>query len=95
MLSRQLVKPFASSLRSYTTVVTPAATSTAKPRKVGAFRGGFMGFLLGVAVTGFGSYYYLLDQYKFTNSVVVADVVALQTSIDNLERHIKTLESKK
>lgn len=71
------------------------AYSTAVPRKVGSVRGTILGFLVGVTATGFGSYYYLLDEYKLANNVVVADVVALQNSIANLERHVKSLEGKK
>lgn len=80
-LTRQLAR---SPIRSYSTI--------SSPRKVGAFRGGFLGFLVGVTFTGAGSYYYLLDQYKLANNVVVADVVALQSSIASLEKHVKSLE---
>mmetsp|Transcript_4717 Transcript_4717/g.5215 ORF Transcript_4717/g.5215 Transcript_4717/m.5215 type:complete len:88 (-) Transcript_4717:332-595(-) len=83
-LTRQITK---SSIRSYSTL--------SQPRKVGAFRGGFLGFLVGVTLTGTGSYYYLLEEYKQANNVVVADVVALQSSISNLEKHVKLLEESK
>lgn len=73
--------------RSYSTAATP--------RKVGAFRGGFLGFLLGVSTTGFGAYYYLLDQFTSANLVVVADVIALRESISGLERHVRALEERK
>lgn len=86
--SRQLLR---TSIRSYST----EAATTIRPKKVGAFRGGFIGFLLGVTTTGSLSYYYLLDQYNLSNTVVVSDIIALQNSISNLERHIKTLEEKK
>ncbi|ODV78666.1 uncharacterized protein CANTADRAFT_53506 [Suhomyces tanzawaensis NRRL Y-17324] len=85
-LTRQIAK---TGVRGYSTVATSGA------RKVGTFRGGFLGFLLGVTVTGAGSYYYLIDEYKVANNVIVADVVALQNSINNLEKHVKSLESKK
>lgn len=55
------------------------------PKRVGAFRGGFTGFLLGVTVTGAAAYYYLLDEYKKANNVIMADIIALQTSIARLE----------
>ena len=96
--SRQLIK---SSLihRSYSTTTTtngaPIKVTTTTRKKVGAFRGGFIGFLLGVTTTGGLSYYYLLDQYKLANTVVIADIVALQNSITNLEKHIKSLEERK
>lgn len=82
-LTRQLTT------RAYSTAV-PAA-----PKRVGAFRGGFVGFLVGITATGFGSYYYLIDQYKLANNVLVADILALQNSINNLEKHVKLLEEKK
>lgn len=90
-VSRQL---FRSSIRSYSTTAANGAPVKVT-KKVGAFRGGFIGFLLGVTTTGALSYYYLLDQYKLANTVVVADIVALQNSISNLEKHIKSLEERK
>lgn len=48
-----------------------------------------------MTTTGGLSYYYLLDQYKLANTVVIADIVALQNSITNLEKHIKSLEERK
>ncbi|KAG4404174.1 hypothetical protein JTP64_001141 [Candida tropicalis] len=89
--SRQLLR---TSIRSYSTQ-TATTTAAVRPKKVGAFRGGFIGFLLGVTTTGSLSYYYLLDQYNLSNTVVVSDIIALQNSISNLEKHIKTLEEKK
>lgn len=65
------------------------------PKKVGSFRGGFLGFLLGVSTTGFGAYYYLLDQFTTANQVVVADVVALRESISGLEKHVRALEERR
>ncbi|EGV60194.1 hypothetical protein PSN45_002061 [Yamadazyma tenuis] len=76
-------------------IATRSYSTPATPRRIGSFRGGLVGFLLGVVATGAGSYYYLLDQYRIANNVVVADVVALQNSISNLEKHIKLLEDKK
>lgn len=74
-------------IRTYSTAVAP--------RKVGAFRGGFLGFLLGVTATGAASYYYLLDEYTKASRVVVADIFSLKESVDNLEKHVKSLEGKK
>ena len=71
------------------------STAAGSPKKVGAFRGIFVGFLTGVTVTGGASYYYLVDEYKNANSVIVSDVVALQNSIAGLEKHVKSLEEKK
>ena len=69
-------------------------TGVAAPRRVGAVRGGLLGFLLGVTSTGAALYYYILDEYKTANNVVVADVAALQSLILLLEKHVKQLERK-
>lgn len=78
---------------------TSAAESTVaaavrRPKKVGAFRGGFAGFLAGTVLTGFGAYYYLVEEYRVANTVVVGDVIALNSSIQKLEAHVKALEVK-
>lgn len=72
--------------RSYSALTTPVV------KKGSNLRGGFVGFLLGVTITGFGSYYYLVDEYKNSSNAVVADVVSLQKSIHNLESHVRSLE---
>lgn len=87
VVSRQALR--VASARAYSTGPAPGA------RKVGALKGGFLGFLFGVTLTGAASYYYLLDEYKLANNVVVADVIALQSSISNLEKHVKALEQSK
>ncbi|GMM33798.1 hypothetical protein DASC09_011230 [Saccharomycopsis crataegensis] len=81
--------------RSYATTTTASTASLAKPpRKIGAVRGGFLGFLLGVSVTGFGSYYYLIDEYRAANKAIVGDVLSLEKTISSLEEHVRVLESK-
>ncbi|CAN6653319.1 hypothetical protein TRVA0_026S01420 [Trichomonascus vanleenenianus] len=77
-----------------TSAIARNATSVPLPKKkVGAFRGGFLGFLLGVTITGYGSYYYLVDEYRAANNVIIADVTSLQSSIKKLEAHVASLES--
>ncbi|SGZ46850.1 CIC11C00000003128 [Sungouiella intermedia] len=83
--SRQALR---SAVRSYSTV-------TAAPKKVGAFRGGLVGFLLGVTVTGGASYYYLLDEYTKANNALLVDLFSLKETVENLETHVKKLESQK
>lgn len=60
-----------------------------------SFRGVLLGFFAGVSITGFGSYYYLLDQYKTTSNAVVSDVLLLQKSVRDLETHIREIEARK
>lgn len=74
---------------------TSAVAVHATPKRIGAVRGGLTGFLLGVTVTGIGCYYYLLDEYKRSNNVLVLDLMSLAETVKNLEEHIKSLDSKK
>ncbi|KAG5356514.1 hypothetical protein CJU90_1852 [Yarrowia sp. C11] len=66
-----------------------------KPRKKSSVRGTLLGFLLGTTLTGFGAYSYLVDQYRQANNVIIADVIALNGSIRNLEEQVKQLQLKK
>lgn len=78
--------------RSYSTAAPVAPVA---PKKVGAFRGGFVGFLLGVSVTGAASYYYFLDEYTKANNALLVDLFSLKETVENLESHVKSLEEKK
>lgn len=81
-----------SAARLYSTApVAPVAPT----KKIGAFRGGFVGFFFGVSVAGAASYYYLLEEYNKNTRIVMMDVFSLRESLDALEKHIKTLEEKK
>ncbi|KAG5366855.1 hypothetical protein CJU89_1302 [Yarrowia sp. B02] len=66
-----------------------------KPRKKSSVRGTLLGFLLGTTITGFGAYSYLVEQYRQANNVIIADVIALNGSIRNLEEQVKQLQLKK
>ncbi|CDK27500.1 unnamed protein product [Kuraishia capsulata CBS 1993] len=67
-------------------------STTAPVARKGGLKGTLFGFLLGVTITGFGSYYYLVDEYKSSSNAVVSDVLSLQKSIRNLESHVRSLE---
>ncbi|GME93358.1 hypothetical protein B5S28_g1280 [[Candida] boidinii] len=67
-------------------------STVAAPRPRGGFKGLLTGFLLGTTITGFGAYYYLLDEYKSASNAVVSDVLVLQKSIRKLEGHVRALE---
>lgn len=62
-------------------------------RRVGALRGGFTGFLFGVAVTGAAAYYYLLDEYNAGQQAILADVVTLRASLKDLNDKIASLKA--
>lgn len=49
---------------------------------------------MGASISGYGAYYYLVDEYRAANNAVLADVVQLQNSIRRLEDHVAKLEAK-
>jgi len=65
----------------------------ARPRRVGALRGGFTGFLFGVTATGAAAYYYLLDEYNAQQQAILADVITLRTSLRELNEQVNALKS--
>lgn len=66
--------------------------SSNKP--VGAFRGGFFGFLLGSFVTSATVYYYVLEDYKISNELLTDDINTLQTSVQRVHKYVQSLEQK-
>ncbi|KAG7736767.1 hypothetical protein KL912_004181 [Ogataea haglerorum] len=70
--------------RLQSTVATPVKRSST------SLRGVLLGFFAGVSITGFGAYYYLLDEYKSSSNAVVSDVLLLQKSIRKLESHLRS-----
>ncbi|KAF1825017.1 uncharacterized protein K489DRAFT_377556 [Dissoconium aciculare CBS 342.82] len=85
----------ASAQRSFSTTRTRSAPVVAvtPPRKpIGAFRGSVFGFLIGTVLAGSGLYYYVVDEYKISNRLLVEDIYALQSAVSRLEGHIKSLE---
>jgi len=81
-------RSFSVGMRMQDAVVAPVK----KP--VGAFRGGLFGFLLGIAGTGAGMYYYVLDEYKVSNELLTEDIYALQAAVQRIESYVRTLEEK-
>lgn len=82
-----------SALRASKTTIGRRGVSTVSG-SASSFKGVLFGFFAGTSITGFGAYYYLLDQYKTTSNAVVSDVLLLQKSIRDLESQIRELESK-
>lgn len=67
-----------------------ASTLTSTPASL---KGVLFGFFAGVSITGFGCYYYLLDEYKTSSNAIISDILLLQKTIRNMETHIRTLEN--
>nr|CAG8440326.1 9759_t:CDS:2 [Entrophospora candida] len=60
---------------------------------VGGFRGGIIGFLLGLTVAGGTGYFYLLEEYKLASSISLDTVEELQKSTDKVRDYAKKIET--
>ncbi|KAG0675969.1 ribosomal protein P0 (A0) (L10E) [Pichia californica] len=79
--------------RSAHTIIGRRLASTYTTSKPSSLKGVLFGFFAGVSITGFGCYYYLLDEYKTSSDAIISDILLLQKTIRNMETHIRTLES--
>jgi len=48
--------------------------------------------LLGTVLAGGGLYYYVVDEYKVSNELLVEDIYTLQSAVQRLEGYVKSLE---
>ncbi|BGP27874.1 hypothetical protein Rt10032_c14g5217 [Rhodotorula toruloides] len=62
-------------------------------RPVGAFRGGLIGFLLGVSMVGGYGYFRLLDDYKQASSALLLSVDELKQSTTQMSTHLSRISS--
>ncbi|GAA6017504.1 hypothetical protein JCM10207_008249 [Rhodosporidiobolus poonsookiae] len=62
----------------------PAAPVSRVRRPVGAFRGGLIGFLLGISLTGGYGYFQLLDDYSKASSELLSSVEELRGSTEQM-----------
>ncbi|KAI9846881.1 MAG: hypothetical protein M1837_003493 [Sclerophora amabilis] len=86
-------RAFRSSARLMET--TPAAAAALPVRKpVGAFRGGFFGFLLGSTLAGAGVYYYILEEYRVSNELLTEDIYSLQAAVQRIHGFVSGLEER-
>ncbi|KAJ8607199.1 hypothetical protein MRB53_040459 [Persea americana] len=86
---------------------TPAAALPIR-KPVGAFRGGILGFFMGSALAGAGTYYYVLEEYRISNELLTEDIYvgpsclvssmqltklqALQAAVQRIESYVRSLE---
>ncbi|KAI9017367.1 hypothetical protein BC832DRAFT_544356 [Gaertneriomyces semiglobifer] len=64
-----------------------------QPRSRGFLRGGLLGFLLGITLSGGSAYVYLLDEYQQSANAVLTSVEELQKSTAKLKDHTKKIET--
>lgn len=79
--------------KSVQTIASRRFASTLISPRPSSLKGVLFGFFAGVSITGFGCYYYLLDEYKASSDAIISDILLLQKTIRNMETHIRVLES--
>ncbi|KAJ2963586.1 hypothetical protein NQZ79_g1424 [Umbelopsis isabellina] len=63
------------------------------PKVTGAVRGGLLGFLLGVTISGGIGYYYLLEEYNEASASLLNSVKDLQASTDKVRDYARKIEA--
>ncbi|CAM0137903.1 hypothetical protein VKS41_001124 [Umbelopsis sp. WA50703] len=67
--------------------------STESAKVTGAVRGGLLGFLLGVTISGGIGYYYLLEEYNEASASLLNSVKDLQASTDKVRDYARKIEA--
>ncbi|KAF9582352.1 hypothetical protein BGW38_000311 [Lunasporangiospora selenospora] len=86
-------RQFSQSVVARNTQTTASAPVVNYKRPVGGFRGGILGFLVGVTAAGSAGYYYLLEEYQTASNLLLASVEDLQTSTNKVRVYAKKIES--
>ncbi|KAJ1735472.1 hypothetical protein LPJ61_000538 [Coemansia biformis] len=73
-------------------VSRPAQKEIRKKRPLGGFRGGVVGFLLGVTSAGAFGFVYLIEEYHKATGLVLASVEELEKSSLKVKEYVKKIE---
>ncbi|KAJ1862893.1 hypothetical protein LPJ73_000653 [Coemansia sp. RSA 2703] len=71
----------------------PVAAAPKKKRAIGGFRGGVVGFLLGVTTAGAFGFVYLIEEYQKATGLVLNSVDELEKSSLKVKEYVKKIES--
>ncbi|SCV74720.1 BQ2448_7749 [Microbotryum intermedium] len=72
--------------------IEPSPLLTRVQRPIGAFRGGLIGFLLGITTVGIWGYTHLLQDYMTASKALLESVQELHVSTDKMTTHIERIE---
>ncbi|KAJ1730451.1 hypothetical protein LPJ72_004468 [Coemansia sp. Benny D160-2] len=71
----------------------PPQLAPKKKRPIGGFRGGVVGFLLGVTTAGAFGFVYLIEEYQKATSLVLSSVDGLEKSSLKVKEYVKKIEA--
>ncbi|KAJ3004296.1 hypothetical protein HKX48_001324 [Thoreauomyces humboldtii] len=75
--------------------VSPVHAAPPRKPRGGFFRGGLLGFLVGISLAGSTAYVYLLDEYTQSSTALLASVEDLQRSTHKVRDYTQTIETVK
>ncbi|KAJ2550409.1 hypothetical protein EV175_004081 [Coemansia sp. RSA 1933] len=75
-----------------TTSERPPQQAPRRKRPIGGFRGGVVGFLLGVTTAGAFGFVYLIEEYQKATSLVLNSVDELERSSLKVKEYVKKIE---
>ncbi|SCZ97898.1 BZ3500_MvSof-1268-A1-R1_Chr3-3g06442 [Microbotryum saponariae] len=73
--------------------IAPSPLLTRVQRPIGAFRGGLIGFLLGMTTVGIWGYTHLLQDYMTASKALLDSVQELHLSTEKMTSHIERIEA--
>ncbi|KAJ2799439.1 hypothetical protein H4R20_004440 [Coemansia guatemalensis] len=76
-----------------TAAARPAQQMPKKKRPIGGFRGGLVGFLLGVTSAGAFGFVYLIEEYQKATGLVLSSVDELEKSSLKVKEYVKKIEA--
>lgn len=91
--SLRATRSFQTSSSRYLAVADTTSPLPAK-RPVGAFRGGLVGFATGSLLAGGGVYYYVMEEYRVSNTLLQEDIYSLQAAVQRTFTYLQNLEEK-
>ncbi|KAJ2803147.1 hypothetical protein H4R21_002142 [Coemansia helicoidea] len=100
-VARAGARPLGRRLESTINVGQAAAASVSRPvqseirkrRPLGGFRGGVVGFLLGVTSAGAFGFVYLIEEYHKATGLVLSSVEELEKSSSKVREYVKKIEA--
>ncbi|KXN72102.1 hypothetical protein CONCODRAFT_77988 [Conidiobolus coronatus NRRL 28638] len=87
LLNQIKAKPFTQQLN------TVRFNSTVAQPRMGGFRGGLIGFLVGATVAGSTGYYFLIHDYQVATGLLLHSIRELQLSADKVREYARQIES--
>ncbi|KAF0363031.1 hypothetical protein F8M41_013984 [Gigaspora margarita] len=92
LLQQNPIRTFTTSRINRTAQGGSLSVQPPEKKRIGAFRGGLVGFLIGLSIAGGSGYYYLLDEYHTASNLLLSSVEELQKSTSKVHDYAQKIE---